>query len=123
MNNIANAHADGWQVIHVHPGAPTKPAFGAPCNGCGVCCLAEPCPLGMLVSRRRRGACDALRWDASAQLYRCGMAVDPGQVLGRRWDWAGPVVARWARRWIAAGRGCDASLDATPPPPGSGTGA
>ena len=38
----------GWQVVHWHPEAPPKPPEGAPCNGCGLCCLAEPCPLGML---------------------------------------------------------------------------
>ena len=55
----------GWQVVHWHPEAPPKPPEGAPCNGCGLCCLAEPCPLGMLVSRRRTGACVALRWSAA----------------------------------------------------------
>jgi hypothetical protein len=49
-------------VIRIEPLAPVKPATGSPCNGCGVCCLAEPCPLGMLVSRRRHGRCSALRW-------------------------------------------------------------
>ena len=58
------------QVIHIHPEAPTKPPEGAPCNGCGVCCLAEPCPVGMLVSRKRHGACVLLRWsDAKRDHY------------------------------------------------------
>ena len=52
-------------VVWLQPSAPPKPAEGAPCNGCGLCCLAEPCPLGMLVSRRRTGACVALRWRAA----------------------------------------------------------
>jgi len=39
------------EVILIHPEAPAKPPLGAPCNGCGVCCLAEPCPVGVLVSR------------------------------------------------------------------------
>lgn len=71
--------------------------MGAPCNGCGLCCLAEPCPLGMLLSRRRRGACVALRWSEAEQRYRCGAVAHP---------WLG----RLARRWIAAGAGCDADL-------------
>jgi hypothetical protein len=65
------------KIIYLQPDAPAKPAMGAPCNGCGLCCLAEPCPLGMWVSRRRSGACKALQWNASAQQYRCGMVVDP----------------------------------------------
>ena len=40
-------------VIYLHPAAPAKPAVGAACNGCGVCCAWQPCPLGMLVSGRR----------------------------------------------------------------------
>jgi hypothetical protein len=83
-------------VIHIHALAPPKPAVGAACNGCGVCCLAQPCPLGMLVSRRRTGACAALRWDDDAARYRCGL-ID----VQRPWRTA------LARRWIAAGRGCD----------------
>ena len=98
------------QVIHIHPAAPAKPALGAPCNGCGVCCLAEPCPLGMLISRKRSGACDALRWDDTLSMYRCGAVTDAADVLGARWRWAAPVLQRLARRWIAAGTGCDASL-------------
>ena len=63
------------QVIHIHAEAPAKPALGAPCNGCGVCCLAEPCPLGQLISRKRLGACDALRWDGALAAYRCGVLL------------------------------------------------
>jgi hypothetical protein len=83
-------------VIRIHALAPAKPAIGAACNGCGVCCLSEPCPLGVLVSRRRSGACAALNWDDAVARYRCGLA-DAKQTL----------LAALARRWIAAGRGCD----------------
>lgn len=102
------------QVIHIHPAAPPKPALGAPCNGCGVCCLAEPCPLGQVISRKRRGACDALRWDAAGALYRCGALVDASALLGPRWRWAAPLLSRLSRRWIAAGVGCDAPLQVVP---------
>lgn len=101
-------------VIEIHPEAPAKPALGAPCNGCGVCCLVEPCPLGMLVSRRRQGACRALRWRSEERRYVCGMLAAPQEVLG----WHGrlarrcmPLLQRLARRWISAGSGCDASLE------------
>jgi hypothetical protein len=105
--------------IEIHPEAPPKPAWGAPCNGCGICCLAEPCPLGMLISRRRQGACDALRWQADAGRYVCGMLSEPQQVLG--WQGAAgralaPLLQRLARRWISAGSGCDASLQAEAAP-------
>jgi hypothetical protein len=87
-------------VIHIEPLAPPKPALGAACNGCGICCLSEPCPLGMLISLRRHGACAALRWNGGATPYRCGLATL--SVLG-------PLT----RRWIAAGRGCDSDATVT----------
>lgn len=107
------------QIIHIQPEAPPKPAPGQPCNGCGVCCLVEPCPLGRLLSRRRRGACAALRWDAGIGRYRCGAMTQTQDVLqaalptGLGWSlpfWV-PVLRRLAGRWIAADQGCDCSLE------------
>ncbi|MES2950598.1 MAG: hypothetical protein V4858_18855 [Pseudomonadota bacterium] len=110
------------QTIHIHPLVPAKVRMGAPCNGCGVCCLFEPCPLGMLLSRRRAGACDALRWDAEQVQYRCGAIVAPYAVMaqslprGMRWlaPALAPVLRRAGLRWIAAGIGCDSSLEVAP---------
>lgn len=95
-------------VIHLHPQAPPKPASGQPCNGCGLCCAWAPCPLGIWLSRRRSGACVALEWDAAQRLYRCGAVRDPARYL----RWLPPAwAARLARRWIAAARGCDATIE------------
>lgn len=108
------------QIIHIQPAAPRKPAPGQACNGCGVCCLVEPCPLGQLLSRRRHGACAALRWDTVSSLYRCGALSEPEAVLRAalatwpaRWMRPGLLpLLRWqARRWIAAGQGCDCTLE------------
>jgi hypothetical protein len=97
------------RVIFLRPEAPPKPPEGVACNGCGVCCVAAPCPLGMLLSRRRFGRCRALKWDGARAVYRCGVIDQPQRWL--RW-----LPARWApvlaRRWIAAGAGCDSSLTA-----------
>lgn len=91
--------------LAVEPGAPAKPAEGAPCNGCGLCCLAEPCPVGRLLSRRRHGACVALRWDGAAGHYRCGVLT---RFRHRLWR-------RLVGRWIAAGAGCDAAFELPDP--------
>jgi len=88
------------QTIRIHPAAPPKPVEGAPCNGCGLCCLVEPCPLGMVLSLKRTGACVALRWSDVDQRYRCGAVDGPWGFL--------------ARRWISAGSGCDSSLQPEP---------
>lgn len=112
-----------YQHILIHPDAASKPTPGAPCNGCGVCCLVEPCPLGMVLSRRRRGACVALRWDDEVHQYRCGALTEPTgvlrevlpELLTRRAPWLSvrlaPVLRRHAKRWIAAGQGCDSSVE------------
>lgn len=99
------------QVVHLHRAAPAKPAVGAPCNGCGVCCAAEPCPAGMLLFRRRHGPCPALAWDDTAQRYRCGLLVAPTTHL--RWlpRRSSGLAARLFARWIAAGAGCDSDAE------------
>ncbi len=102
-----------WQVIHLHARAPQKPAVGTPCNGCGVCCASEPCPVGMVLSGRRRGSCTALRWDQDQVRYRCAAVSAPASVMPHGTRWLAPVFARMARRWITAGSGCDATLSAT----------
>lgn len=107
------------RIVHVEPEAPAKPFPGESCNGCGLCCLLEPCPLGVLLSRRRTGACTALRWDGDARQYRCGAMMAPAEVVdsfmpaGLRWmSPAGTAfLKRMAARWIAAGQGCDSWLD------------
>jgi hypothetical protein len=95
------------QVIHIHAAAPAKPPQGVACNGCGVCCAAAPCPLGMGLSRRRHGACAALQWNEGAARYDCGVVAAPAVWL----PWLPAALARrLARRWIAAARGCDSDL-------------
>ena len=106
------------RVIHIHALAPPKPAWGAACNGCGVCCLDQPCPLGMLLSRRSQGPCLALQWRAPEQRYVCGALLPQtpatGHGLARAWQ---ALRQRLVRRWIGAGAGCDCSLE----PAGSAT--
>ena len=107
-------------IILIHPDAPSKPVPGAPCNGCGVCCLLEPCPLGMLLSGRRQGACVALRWHGPLRQYRCGALAQPSAVLDERrprllrraTPWLAPLLARLVARWIGRGQGCDCTVQA-----------
>lgn len=94
-------------VIFLHPQAPAKPATGEMCNGCGACCAAEPCPLGSVISLRRKGRCPALEWDAGQERYACGLLTQ----ASRAHRGAGRLVARW----IAAGQGCDAELETARP--------
>lgn len=105
-------------VVHQHIDAPAKPALGEPCNGCGVCCLLEPCPLGVVISGHRTGACAAVVWSDDMRRYQCGMLLQPAVVLATRWPHGpqgvykllGWLLGRCAPRWISAGSGCDADL-------------
>jgi hypothetical protein len=114
--------------VHIVAQAPAKPVLGAPCNGCGVCCLLEPCPLGVLLSGYRQGRCRALRWQMEAGVYRCGAMTAPRELLGERLPQvlrpATPLLTRalgaMAGRWVAAGAGCDCDaelVDDVPPAP------
>ena len=98
-------------VIYLHTSAPAKPAVGAACNGCGVCCAWQPCPLGVLVTGRRHGQCAALRWDDGASHYRCAMVQAPESVWPALPRLVRPALRRLAQRWIAAGVGCDADME------------
>ena len=98
------------RVILLHPQAPPKPEAGSTCNGCGVCCAAAPCPLGIWLSRRRQGACVALGWSdgtGAEGRYFCGAVAEPARWL----PWLPkPAAGALTRRWIAAAKGCDSEL-------------
>lgn len=50
------------QIITIHADAPAKPALGQACNGCGVCCAAEPCPVSLALLWPHQAPCRALIW-------------------------------------------------------------
>ena len=82
--------------------------------------------MGIVLSRRREGACAALRWQGLVNRYQCGAMVAPGEVLERALPlglrglagWLAPLLPRLARRWIAAGVGCDSTIEMSEPSPG-----
>ena len=99
-------------VIYLHPEAPAKPVAGQACNGCGACCTWQPCPVGIVLSRRRHGACVMLRFEALQARYFCGVMQAPATLRWRPLSWAGALLRRLAGRWIAAGKGCDFDAEA-----------
>lgn len=99
------------QTIELHQHAPPKPRLGATCNGCGVCCAAEPCPVAFIFLLQFKGRCRALVWQDENGCYACGMVVQP--------DSFSPLIPAFSRSWmgafiatrIAAGKGCDADIE------------
>lgn len=73
--------------------------------------------MGMVLSGKRVGACSALRWDGAQRHYRCGALTDPAGVLPVPLRGLAGLLKRLARRWIAAGIGCDAALEVQVPQP------
>lgn len=101
----------GIGEVALHPLAPDKPENGAPCNGCGVCCAIETCPVARVFLWQFSGKCQALEWQDDAARYRCGMAVTPDRHVGL-------IPRRWRERFgkffasrIAAGTGCDCTAE------------
>ena len=104
------------KIIELHALAPDKPDCGVRCNGCGVCCAVEPCPVGHIYLFQFRGKCRALLWQDEASRYVCGMVVCPDHYMSL-------IPERWREHFgkffasrIAAGAGCDfaAEMDDTP---------
>lgn len=97
--------------IALHAASPEKPKLGDPCNGCGVCCALETCPVARLVYLRKRGPCPALLWQTAQARYVCDLVRAPGNYL--RWLPVAlrGVAARLIARSIAAERGCDCDAE------------
>ena len=102
------------QTIHIHREAPAKPPEGSPCNGCGVCCTLETCPVARLRFLQAKGPCPALAWSASEKRYRCGLLVNPEKYFGWLPTAGENIARRLFSRWISAGLGCDCSADVQP---------
>jgi hypothetical protein len=97
--------------IVLHAAVPAKPAVGAPCNGCGVCCALAPCPLSRVLLGHRHGACPALSWQDEGPRYVCGLVMAPDAHLPWLPRVFAPLASRLARRWISAGSGCDCDAE------------
>lgn len=81
--------------------APEKPPFGAPCNGCGVCCIAELCQIGSAAFGDIPGPCPALQFHHGR--FWCGLVL--AEYEGRR---QGIIELPLLEHTLAIGRGCDA---------------
>lgn len=87
-----------------------KPAHGAPCNRCGLCCVATVCPLGRHVLNQAAGPCPALQQDAEGA--SCGLVADPMRFARQRTLTHGVEAMRQAAVvLIGSGTGCDARFN------------
>lgn len=99
------------QTIILHRDAPPKPTLGEACNGCGVCCAAEPCPVARIFLLQRSGSCRALLWQPSSARYACGMVGEPARHSKLIPAWLNAQAGRFFASRIAAGLGCDSTAE------------
>jgi len=99
------------QTIELHPLAPPKPDLGARCNGCGICCAAEPCPVAYIFLFQFKGRCRALLWQNEELRYVCGMVVSPDQYVPFLPKRSRALMGRFFASRIAADYGCDLAAD------------
>lgn len=91
-----------------------KPAHGAPCTRCGLCCVATICPLGRAVFKRSEGPCPALE-QVEPHVYACGLVANPANYAKHVTDACGPLVASAAAGMlVGSGDGCDARFNGEP---------
>lgn len=75
------------------------PAFGSPCNGCGLCCKLEVCRIGKMVFGEAQAApCPALEKEDGR--YWCGIV--------RAEEKAG--LPKMAADALGVGKGCDSEF-------------
>lgn len=95
-----------------------KPREGNPCNGCGICCIARVCELGLALGDDQN--CRALLRNQNGS-FTCGLVQDPYSYLDseslRPWllldelegGNAGELALKEMNATaLGAGRGCDA---------------
>ena len=58
---------------------PRKPAHGDACNGCGLCCIAEPCPIAAEMGAVIDRPCPYVEWEAGR--FWCGLVRHPSKHL------------------------------------------
>jgi len=52
---------------------PSKPLYTKPCNGCGLCCMSQLCPIGEMMFPGVEAPCPALVFEPGQA--RCGVVM------------------------------------------------
>ena len=82
-----------------------KPAYGDPCNGCGLCCIAEQCPLSEAVFGKVT-MCPAIKQTGLKII--CALADDPESFMPLYVERFGAKEVKNAvLLLIGSGEGCD----------------
>lgn len=87
-----------------------KPPHGAPCNNCGICCMAALCPLAKHLFGGELGPCPALLMDDGKS--QCGVVANPAAYINSEEPEA--IMREYALEVIGARTGCDCRINGEP---------
>lgn len=93
-----------------------KPAHGAPCTRCGLCCVASLCKVAERAFNRPPlpGPCPALVRVSDTE-YGCGIVADPARYLPAQVEAHGlETIRESVSQLIETGTGCDARFNGEP---------
>lgn len=85
---------------------PAYPGYGQKCNGCGLCCIDQPCPVADNLRVWKDGKCKALQLVDG--VYRCGMMTTPDKFTKYVPKNKRAEAAANIRRQLGSGVYCDA---------------
>lgn len=85
-------------------GPPKKPPEGQACNGCGLCCALQPCPIAVELLQAVERPCPALEFGDGR--FWCGLARTPSRYLDTPRAGDRPIGAM-VRLELGIGEGCD----------------
>lgn len=87
-------------------GPPRKPPEGAACNGCGLCCAVQLCPLALEFLDAAAAPCPAMEF-ADGRFW-CGLARRPSRYFGVP-AFSNRMLRPMVHEALSIGEGCDAS--------------
>jgi hypothetical protein len=94
------------RAMVVAAGPPKKPHEGAVCNGCGLCCAVQLCPLAIEFIPDAAAPCPAMEF-AEGRFW-CGLARRPSRYLDTPAS-GDRLIRGMVFTALSIGEGCDAS--------------
>ena len=79
-----------------------KPPYGSPCNGCGMCCIAEQCGISVALFGKQE-VCPAL--EQAGRSWACGLVRNTAAHVPDIGAWGGPVLTEAFGLMLGAGTG------------------